>query len=257
MRVVRNIGYVKQQRRRSKLFAVVGLLLVFVSFGVTLWQGTGSTVFLMYSLLFAGFMLFNRGMRGLGRWSHNARHIREDLALDEKLSSLPDRLTTVHYGKLDKSIAEHVIVHPGGVLVVTAKDFPGAAKVSGDRWKRQGSGFSRVFSFGGPQVGNPTAELRQSTKIVERALEQAEIDAPVQSAIVFTAPTAEIEVESSTEIVLTANELSRFVTELPAKPPLTPAQRDAIVALLAQGDEVERSEPAMRRRPVRVNRRTT
>ena len=187
MRIVRNIGYINQQRRRARLSAVVGFLALVGTFPFAfIYSGQPAFVVGTYVLLLGGFILFNHGMQQIGKWSNTARHVREDLALDNHLNELPDRYVLVHYGRPNKDVVDHALVHPGGVLVITTRDFPGAAKSENDNWRKSGSIFSRAFMISGPQLGNPSKDADAAVARVEQALTNEGIEADIESAIVFT-----------------------------------------------------------------------
>ncbi|MCO5221194.1 MAG: hypothetical protein M9947_06360 [Thermomicrobiales bacterium] len=93
MRIYRNTGYIDSAKRRTKLMALGGFLLLIATFPVAFFMSSRSNnfIFITYIFLIIGFILFNRGMQGIGRWGNNARHMREDFALDNELKPLSDR----------------------------------------------------------------------------------------------------------------------------------------------------------------------
>src|SRR5690606_15961580 len=216
MRIYRNTGYIDASKRRAKLMAVGGFALLIATFPVAFFMSSRNNnfIFLTYVFLVIGFILFNRGMQQIGRWGNNARHVREDLSLDSHLKSLSDKYTLIHYGEPLDKVVDHTLVHPGGVLVITTKDFPGQVKVQNDVWRKNGSVLSRMFAFSGPQVGNPTKETEQSLDRVEAALRSADLESDIEAVIVFTASTAEIEVDGSSDPVIPVEELDAYVRDL-------------------------------------------
>lgn len=257
MRIYRNVGYIDEQRRRAKLMAVGGFALLVATFPVAFFMSgrQNNFIFVTYILLVAGFILFNRGMQQIGRWGNNARHVREDFALDHHLKGLSDRFTLIHFGRPDKKVIDHTLVHPGGVLVITTKDFPGQVTVNNDVWRKGGSMLGRMFAFSGPQVGNPTKETGQSLDNVEAALRGADLEADIEAVIVFTSETAEIEVNGSSDPVLPVDELEYYVRDLDPDVELKNEEREAIVTLLSQGERVEEPVKTTTRRPVKVKKR--
>lgn len=257
MRIYRNTGYIDAQRRRSKLMAIAGFALLIATFPVAFLMSSRNNnfIFVTYVLLVIGFILFNRGMQQIGRWGNNARHMREDLALDQHLKGLSDKYTLIHFGQPLDKVIDHTLVHPGGVLVITAKDFPGQVKVQNDVWRKNGSVLGRMFAFSGPQVGNPTKETGQALDNVEAALRSQELESDIEAAIVFTADSAEIEVESSSDPILPVDELEYYVRDLDSGFELANDEREAIIALLAKGEQVEEPVKTTTRRPVKVKKR--
>jgi hypothetical protein len=237
--------------------ALGGFAMLIATFPVAFFMSSRNNnfIFLTYVFLVIGFILFNRGMQGIGRWGHNARHVREDIALDNHLKSLSDKYTLIHYGRPLDKVIEHTLVHPGGVLVITTKDFPGQVTVQNDVWRKGGSILGRMFAFSGPQIGNPTKETGQALDNVEAALLSEKLEADIEAVIVFTASTAEVEVDGSSDPVIPVEELEAYVRDLQPEVELTNDERNAIVALLARGEQVEEPVKTTTRRPVKVKKR--
>lgn len=257
MRIYRNTGYIDASKRRAKLMAIGGFAMLIATFPVAFFMSSRNNnfIFLTYVFLVIGFILFNRGMQQIGRWGNNARHVREDLSLDSHLKSLSDKYTLIHYGRPLDKVIDHTLVHPGGVLVITTKDFPGQVKVDNDVWRKNGSVLGRMFAFSGPQVGNPTKETGQSLDNVEAALRSADLESEIEAVIVFTASTAEIEVDGSSDPVIPVEELDAYVRDLEPDIELSTDERNAIVELLAKGEQVEEPVKTTTRRPVKVKKR--
>jgi hypothetical protein len=257
MRIYRNTGYIDASKRRAKLMAVGGFALLIATFPVAFFMSSrdNNFIFLTYIFLVIGFILFNRGMQQIGRWGNNARHVREDFSLDSHLKTLSDKYTLIHFGRPVDKVIDHALVHPGGVLVITTKDFPGQVRVDNDVWRKNGSVLGRMFAFSGPQVGNPTKETGQSLDNVEAALRSADLEADIEAVIVFTSSTAEIEVDGSSDPVLPVEELDAYVRDLEPEVELTNEERNEIVALLSKGEKVEEPVKTTTRRPVKVKKR--
>lgn len=257
MRIYRNTGYIQSQKRRAKLMAVGGFALLMGTFPIAFFMSGQSSnfIFVTYVFLVLGFILFNRGMQQIGRWSNNARHVREDFALDHHLKGLSDKYTLIHFGRPVDKVIDHTLVHPGGVLVITTKDFPGQVRVDNDVWRKNGSILGRMFAFSGPQVGNPTKETERALDNVEAALRQANLEADIEAVIVFTADSAEVEVNGSSDPVLPVDELEYYVRDLDAEHEFSNQERDEIVGLLSKGEFVEEPVKSTTRRPVKVKKR--
>src|SRR5215217_1321563 len=232
MRVVRDIGHVKRKRRIARLAAVFGFLMLG---SVFLFVFFPTQIVFAYGLLVIGFVAFNYGMRELGKWSHNARHRRDDLAIDEQLNGLNDKYVVLHYVQVGKKVIEHILVYPGGLLVITARDVPGKIVARGNRWKRSGTSMLRFFGMSGPQLGNPAVDTDQSIVSIEQTLKDAQLEYDVYGIIVFTASTVELNVEDTDFDAITLTELANFVRHLEVDPAFKNAERDQLVDLLAQG----------------------
>jgi hypothetical protein len=257
MRLVRNIGYVKRRKRIARLSSLFGFLFLAATFPlVFIWGQSSNLVLIAYVFLFVGFILFNTGMQQLGKWSNTPRHPRNDLALDAKLQSFPDRnYILIHYARVGKRVIEHLLIHPGGVLVVTAKDYPGRVVVEGNRWRRKGLGLSRMFGMSGPQLGNPGIETEQGIEAVEEALKAGQLEVDVEGVVVFTSDAVDLDIEEPVYPTIRLEDLPGFVRSLEIDPSLRAADLDALAALLSKGEELEIQEFRRTRRPVKVKRR--
>lgn len=246
MRIVRHKDYIKQRKRQARIFAFLGFIILTSSLLIAWYP---DFLIMAYIAMLAGFILFNMGMQQLGKWSRNPRN---DQLIDHQLKSLGDRYVTVHYADFGKQRVEHVVVHPGGLLVVTAREIDGTIEKRGARWRRKGGAFRRLFGFSGPQLGNPSFETDASVERVRAFLEQEQLELDVEGTIVFVHPNTELDVEDPDYPVLHGDELSGFVQGLPADATFSNQERDRVIELLAQGGDVEQpQQTSQRRRPVR------
>lgn len=114
---------------------------------------------------------------------------------------------------------------------------------------------SRMFSFSGPQLGNPSRDANRDFALIEKTLESAGHDVNIYTAIVFTASTTDLEVSGSSHPVMPIAELTGFIHDIEADPEFTTAERDEVVALLGKTGEVETVVKTSTRRPVKVKKR--
>ncbi|MGB3330911.1 MAG: nuclease-related domain-containing protein [Thermomicrobiales bacterium] len=245
MRTVRHNAYIQQRKRRARYIAFGGFAILTSSLWIAL---NPSMILPAYAAMFVGFVLFNMGMPQLGKWS---RYPRNDQMLDHQLAKLGDRYTLIHYPPIGKHKAEHVLVYPGGLLVLTAREIDGTIENEGSRWRKKGGGFRRIFGFSGPQLGNPAMSTEEALAEVEFYLKENQIEVDVEGLIVFLHPMVELEVENPEYPVLHGEEVPAFVVSLPADPTFTTAERDRITELLSAGEEVQQQTPQTRRRPVK------
>ncbi len=256
MRIVRNIGYVKRRKRAARLSSVFGFIFLAATFPlVFVWGQSSNLVLVAYVLLFVGFILFNMGMQQIGKWSNTPRHPRSDLALDSKLQTFSDKYVLIHFARLGKRVVEHLLIHPGGVLVITAKDYPGKVIVRGNRWRRKGIGLTRLFGLSGPQLGQPGIETEQAVNTVEATLKEAQQEFDVSSVVVFTSSIVELDLEDPVYPTIELDELPGFIRSLEIDPSLRSTDQDSLTTLLGTGEELERQEFRRTRRPVKVKRR--
>lgn len=256
-RVVRNFAYVTARKRRARWSALIG----FACLGSTFWLALDpSRILLAYGLMLGGYILFSYGLRELAKW--NARN---DVRLDVLLKGLGDRYTLVHYAQVDKRVIEHLLIHPGGVLVLTAKELAGTISYRNGRWRKRAAGFGRLLNFGGPQLGDPSRETQASVDALSALLTEAGIEvedqstqtaeaglrAEVDGAIVFVNPQVVLDVEEPDFPVTNGEGLPDFVRTLPAASGPRTANQQALLGLLTGGKGVEQPVAAPRRRPVK------
>jgi hypothetical protein len=246
MRIVRHTAYIKQRKRQARLFAFLGFIILTSSLLIAWYP---EFLIMAYIAMLAGFILFNMGMQQLGKWSRSPRN---DQILDHQLKNLGERYVAVHYAPFGKHRIEHVLIHPGGLLVVTAREIDGTIQKRGARWSKKGSPFRRLFSFSGPQLGNPSFETDSSIEHVKAYLGQEQLELDVEGAVAFVHPSTELDIEDPDYPVLHGDELAGFIQGLPADPTFSNQERERLIGLLAGGEGVEQPQVAApRRRPVK------
>ena len=246
MRIVRDVAHIQRSKRRARWMALIGFLMLASTFWVLVFE---EIWFLAYALMLAGFVVFNRGMQEVGKWS---RPVRNDQIIDQALAKTGDRFTLAHYTKAGDRLYEHLLIHPGGVVVFVTREMMGKVAVKEGRWRKRSGGFLRLFSMGGPQLGNPSYDTQKAVSSLETYLAGNDLDVPVDGAIVFTDPRADIEAEAPDWPVLLPRELPLFLNDLPTEPELSGVERQRLAELLIGGRQLESNAPvARRRRPVK------
>ncbi len=253
MRIVRHSQHIKQQKRKSKWLAAIGfLVLTSAMFLATL----PNALLFAYIAMIGGFVMFNIGMQGIGRWTRNPRN---DQVLDIRMKALSDQTTLVHYASITDQkgrpkVVDHMLVYAGGLLVLNAKEVDGKIQQKKSTWRKQGGFIRKMFSFSGPQLGNPSFENDRLVPAVEQWLADNQLEIDVIAATVFLHPRTELEIEEPDYPVLHAEELPDFVRELEPDEDFTQDEKFRIVELLSQGEGVETPEQersSRRPRPVR------
>ncbi len=253
MRVVRNTRYIGQQRRRAKLFALGGFLLFISVFAIMTFT---KNLLFAYLAMLPAYVLFIVGMQQMGKWTSTARRPRGDLLLDQQLKNLPDaKYAMVHYGRLGKTTLEHVLLHPGGLLVVVVRQVQGKIAVKGRRFTRASNPLTRIMGASGPPLASPEVELDAATTALTERLAEEQLEVDIEGVVVFTSFDFELDEDDPELDVISITEFPEYVRYLPADGGISPKERDRIVGLLAEGQEFERNEPVRTRRPVVVKRR--
>ena len=249
MRVIRDVAYVKNRKRAASLTSVLGVALLGVAFWLSLSAGQdGRGVLLAYVPLLAGTVIFHFGMQQIAQWNRSPRN---DNVLDALLRGLGEKYTLVHFVPAGKRVVQHVLVHPGGLLAVTMRELDGTVGYKDGRWSRARTGFGRLFGLGGPQLGNPTYDAESDVKALDALLAEHGHKVETDAVVAFVNPQITLNVEEPDFPVVNGDGLEPYVRLLPADPPLVPATRQAVVALLAQGNEAEPAKPVPARRPVK------
>lgn len=252
MRIVRHSNHIKKQKRKSKLLAFFGFLVLTSAMFLAMLP---NALIFAYVAMIGGFIMFNIGMQGIGRWTRNPRN---DQILDIRMKNLSDQVTLVHYAGLTNDnktkIVDHLVVYPGGLLLLNAKEIDGKIEQTKSSWRKQGGLIRKMFAFSGPQLGNPSYENDQLVPIVENWLAQHQLEIDVMAATVFLHPRTELEIEEPDYPVLHAEEVPEFIRELEVDESFTQDEKNRLVSLLAEGEGVETPEqerPSRRPRPVR------
>ena len=253
MRTVRHSQHIRQQKRKSKWFAFIGFLILSSAMFLAMLP---NALLLAYVAMIGGFILFNIGMQGIGRWTRNPRN---DQILDARMKNVSDQVTLVHYAKLtdDKGkskVIDHLAVYNGGVLVLNGKEIDGAIEQKKSAWRKKGGMIRKMFAFSGPQLGNPSFENDRLVPLVENWLAQNQIEVDVTAATVFLHPRVELTIEEPDYPVLHAEEVPEFIHDLPADESFTADEKAHLVELLSSGEGVEtpeRERVSRRPRPVR------
>jgi hypothetical protein len=247
MRIIRDVGYVKKKKRIGRWSAAIGFALL----GSAFWLATTGpeNVLLAYVPLLAGTLAFHFGMQQIAKWSRTPRN---DQILDDRLRSLGDKYTLIHYANTGKRVIEHLLLHPGGIETFTVRELAGTVAYQNGRWRKKGAGLGRFFGMGGPQLGNPAADAQADLNALNELLTQAQLQVDTDAAIAFINPAVELEVAEPDFPVMNGEGLPEFVRELPVDGDLRGSDRQALVDLLVnKADELEDMQPAAKRRPVK------
>ena len=254
MRVIRNTTYARQQKSRAKWLTLSGFLLFILGFALV---ALLDNVIYSYMTLIPASVLFIAGMQQLGKWTNAARRPRGDLLLDDLLKHLPDRYTMIHYPKIGTTIVEHLLLHPGGALIIVMRDVAGRIELRKKRFRRTSNVLARVIGASGPPLGQPDNELEQGIAAVESALKEQKLEIDVDGVVIFTSADHSLD-EIDQEIdAIGVSDLPDYVRVLEPDPSFRQQERDLIAAKLSAGEGFERTEPSRTRRPVVVKRRAT
>ena len=247
MKVFRDVEYIKKRKRQATLTSVVGVALLGSAFWLASTAGQ-SGVFIAYIPLLAGTIIFHLGMQQVGKWN---RAQRNDVILDALLKDLGERYSLIHYPRIGKRTVEHALVHPGGILAITARELPGGVAYRDGRWRKVGQGITRFFGMGGAFLGNPTADTGADVRALIELLAQEQMSVDVDGVVAFLNPRVKIDVVEPDFPVTNAEGLKPYITSLPADAGLQSTDRQRVVELLTRDGSFEAPQAAPTRRPVK------
>jgi hypothetical protein len=254
MRVIRNVDHARKQKSRAKWLTISGFLLFVLGFVLV---GLLDNVIFSYATLIPAYVLFIAGMQQLGKWSNSARRPRGDFLIDETLKHLPDRYTLIHYAKAGNAVLEHLLLHPGGALLIVMRDVAGKIELRKKRFRRLANPIGRIIGASGPPLGQPDREIDEGTAALTTLLKEKQAEIDVHAVVVFTAFDHQLE-EIDPEIdAIGLGDLADYVRVLEPDASFKQQERDQIANQLTTGDGFERNVPVRTRRPVVVKRRAT
>lgn len=112
------------------------------------------------------------------------RRPRMDMVIDKAVSKFGKKDGRLYHYLLP---APHVLLTPGGVVVMNAKYQTGRISADGDKWTQAGLGMRRFF--GQENLGNPTREVEEMVRKMAADVAQnapAAAGVPILPLIVFT-----------------------------------------------------------------------
>jgi hypothetical protein len=247
MKVYRDVEYIKKRKRRATLTSIAGVALLGSAFWLAS-MGGQSGVFIAYVPLLAGTIIFHLGMQQVGKWN---RAQRNDVILDALLKDLGERYSLIHYARIGKRTIEHSLVHPGGILSISARELPGGVAYRDGRWRKVGQGISRFFGMGGAFLGNPTADTAADIQALDEILAQEQMAIDVDGVVAFLNPKVTLDVVEPDFPVTNAEGLKPYIVSLAVDAGLQAVDRQRVVEILTREGSFEVPQAAPTRRPVK------
>lgn len=247
MKVYRDVAYIKKRKRQATLTSIAGVALLGSAFWLAS-MGGQSGVFVAYIPLLAGTIIFHLGMQQVGKWN---RAQRNDVILDVLLKDLGERYALIHYPRIRKRTVEHALVHPGGILSITARELPGGVAYRDGRWRKVGQGISRFFGMGGAFLGNPTADTTSDVQALNELLAQEQFAVDVDGVVAFLNPRVKLDVVEPDFPVTNADGLKPYVASMTVHASLQATDRQRLVELLTRDGSFEAPQAVPTRRPVK------
>jgi hypothetical protein len=211
--------------------------------------------------LVLGYMLISLGKEP---WLRFAVHPRPDEALAINLKTLDNRALLFNY--VSAFPVDHLLVTPGGLLVIVTRPVLGDIVVQGDRYRRRRGAFGWLQYVSEGALGNPGRDAQRGVAAVKAYLGQrfgadASERVPVAPLVVFTHPRATLAVDAPTVPVVhvrdARNEVRRLTTG--TKVPGDIARRleyELVLEAAVDGEPVTVGEAVDRRLRRRLSRPT-
>ncbi len=134
-----------------------------------------------------------------------------------------------------------MLVYPGGLAVITTREVQGKVSVDGNKWHRSGGRIWALIGMSGPQLGNPTLDNERDQAVLRSILDERGLPGgdAIDGIIAFLNPRAELDIGTTDMSVVTTESLLHAVRELSSETVLATKDREAIVAALSEGENVE------------------
>jgi hypothetical protein len=219
MQIIRDEALVGRRKKVGNIASLLGIAIILGGMIFT-WVAPGRDVsaqLLIYVpllTLLVGFIVSSIGMYYVNRWGRSPR---PDEVLDRSLKGLSRGYKLYHYALP----APHVLLTPGGPMVLVAKFEGGEFTVEDDKWRQRFSAM-RVLGFMGREgLGNPSKDADYLVERMRRYLEENEPElgeVPVSAVIVFTAEKVVLNVGETRIPVLRAAKLKGYLRSQADKP---------------------------------------
>lgn len=185
--------------------------------------------------LLLGFILSQVGIYFGSRWS---RRPRVDEAITAALKGLTRDFTLYHY----TTPVSHLLVGPAGVWVILPYTQRGRITYAKNRWQQQTRGFAQAYMkiFAQEGIGRPDldveADLITLKKYLTKQLGEGNLP-PLNAALVFIDPRAEVAADEAPYPTLPAKQLKEFFRKRTKETPFSTADSTRIKELFPKEGE--------------------
>jgi hypothetical protein len=220
MRLVTHTKLVQRNLIIGKYAFMAGMALLLAALAVNIYAisqpNNPQLVIYAFSTFLVGITATNIGTAFNNRWGH-----RSDKSLADALKGVDDKFTLYNY----RLGASHVLVGPGGVLVLTPKYQTGVIAFENGKWVSPTAPRGFLGSlFARDPLGNPSAEAAAEVESLMAFLKKhaPELTLTPQPLIVFMSPRAEVSAKDSPVLAIHTKQLKDYLRRLP-KGPTIPA----------------------------------
>src|ERR1700687_6203157 len=151
MQLIANHQLVKNRVRLGLGFHLAALAVFALGLFLSTQMDTtkGELPLASWGAILFGLVLYSLGQTQLRRWGPRNR---QEEQLGQAIRSLDDRYRL--YAFLSSSLPDYILVSPAGVHVLIVRTEAGQIACIHDKWTKGGG--SRLMSFFGPTLGNPS-----------------------------------------------------------------------------------------------------
>lgn len=236
MKIVTNSKLIKRNATIGK-FTSIGALVI-LGIGLYITFKYPDKFALSMGCLLVGFLLSQFGIYFGNRWG---RVPRPDQVINKNLKGMGREYTIYHFA----TPASHLLLGPAGVWTILLFHPGGKISYDGKRWRVKGGGFARSYLrvFGQENIGRPEleadSEKRSVIKYFKRLLPEGTQLPEVQSALIFTDPHVELDIEKSPLPAMTPKDLKEFLKNQAKDHPMPSLLLDSLRKSLPQPDREE------------------
>lgn len=209
MKIVIDHAKIKRRAALSNAAAVGGLLGLLASVLLPYWRENLAGA--AYLLMLVGLAVSMAGIFFANRW---VKKPRPEEVLDQALKGLSDAHVLFHYPRLP---ADHVLLTPGGALVIETVNLEGVFSYTGGQWKERMSMGRALRWIVEEHLGDPTRAAQGAAEDLRRRLAEQGIEAPVRAVVVFTHPRAVVEAQGAPLPVMKPEKLKKHAQEKGAR----------------------------------------
>lgn len=215
MKIITNDKLIKRNKKIGQYTTIASLVILAGGLYLSFRPST-DMISLSLVALIVGFMLSQVGIYFGNRWGRNPR---PDEILNASLKGLDDHYTLFHY----TSPVNHLLLSPSGIWVLIPYTVGGRIIFEKGRWKQKGGNFYLKI-FAQDSLGRPDLEISSEEEDVKRVLVKNFPDGeipPIQSALIFTNPKTQIQVEDAPAPALSTEKLKDFLRKRTKETTLT------------------------------------
>jgi hypothetical protein len=214
MKIVTNNKTIKRNTRIGQIATIASLVILLAGLGMSFQQNLLNYSFIA---LLLGFIISQLGIFYGNRFGRSPR---PDEKLTQSLKGLDDKYTIYHY----MTPVSHLLVGPAGVWILLPYQQRGTILFDEkkNRWvQKGGNAYLKIFAqeaLGRPDMDVKSGQLDLQNFIKQRA---ENLTLPVQAALVFTNPKAEVDAANAPSPTITLEKLKDLIRRKAKEEPVS------------------------------------